>query len=60
MEELGSDAYVHGVLGESDQRAAVRVDGRTPPRIGEMIRVAVRDAVEIRVFDPDTTQRLAA
>ncbi|MEV0054791.1 sn-glycerol-3-phosphate ABC transporter ATP-binding protein UgpC [Saccharopolyspora shandongensis] len=59
VEELGSDAYVHGVVAGSEQRLVVRVDGRTPPYIGQRIRVAVRDTAEVHVFDPNTAQRLS-
>ncbi|WP_158880460.1 ABC transporter ATP-binding protein [Amycolatopsis anabasis] len=58
-EELGADAYVHGVV-PSGERLVVRVDGRTPPRLGERVRVALRDAHEVHVFHPETQVRLSA
>ncbi|MGW5387344.1 ABC transporter ATP-binding protein [Nocardia sp. NPDC003963] len=62
VEELGADAYVHGtVLGPSGaHRVNVRVDGRTPPRIGQTVRVGLRSHEEVHLFHPDTGARLAA
>jgi multiple sugar transport system ATP-binding protein len=37
----------------------VRVDARTPPRLGESVRVGLRDAGEIHLFHPETGLRLA-
>ncbi|WP_406640798.1 ABC transporter ATP-binding protein [Amycolatopsis sp. WGS_07] len=56
VEELGADAYLHGKVG--DDRFVVRVDGRTPPRIGDNVRVALRGEGETHAFDPKTTLRL--
>jgi multiple sugar transport system ATP-binding protein len=60
VEELGADAYVHGAvrLGDTSERFVVRVDGRTPPVIGQEVKVAVRDADEIHLFHPETGLRL--
>ena len=60
VEELGADAYAHGVVsvGGQDQRMVVRVDGRTPPRLGETVRVGLRDSGEVHVFHPETSLRL--
>ncbi|MFC4001907.1 ABC transporter ATP-binding protein [Prauserella oleivorans] len=63
VEELGADAYVHGVVGAGGQgaggqRMVVRVDGRTPPRLGEQVRVGVRELGELHVFDPQTSLAL--
>jgi multiple sugar transport system ATP-binding protein len=60
VEELGADAYVHGVTGEGSTRVVVRADGRTPPRPGERVRVGLRDAGEVHAFHPDTGERLGA
>ncbi|MGW6335052.1 ABC transporter ATP-binding protein [Nocardia rhamnosiphila] len=62
VEELGADAYVYGtVLSPSGpHRVNVRVDGRTPPRIGQTVRVGVRNHAEVHLFHPDTGARLAA
>ncbi|WP_116201639.1 ABC transporter ATP-binding protein [Amycolatopsis circi] len=56
VEELGADAYLHGKVG--DDRFVVRVDGRTPPRIGDNVRVALRGEGEAHAFHPKTTLRL--
>ncbi|RZQ63778.1 ABC transporter ATP-binding protein [Amycolatopsis suaedae] len=58
VEELGADALVHGTVGDSPERVVVRVDGRTPPRLGEKVRVALRDAGEVHAFHPVTGARL--
>jgi multiple sugar transport system ATP-binding protein len=60
VEELGADAYVHGAvqIGDHAERFVVRVDGRTPPTIGQKVNVALRDAGETHLFNPDTGERL--
>lgn len=60
VEELGADAYVYGtVLSRAGaQRVNVRVDGRTPPRLGQTVRVGVRNNTEIHLFHPETGARL--
>ncbi|HJP79780.1 MAG TPA: TOBE domain-containing protein, partial [Pseudonocardiaceae bacterium] len=60
VEELGADAYVHGAvqIGDHSERFVVRVDGRTPPTIGQKVKVALRDAAEIHLFHPETGARL--
>jgi multiple sugar transport system ATP-binding protein len=62
VEELGADALVHGAvrIGDSSERFVVRVDGRTPPTLGQTVKVAVRDASEIHLFHPETGDRLDA
>ncbi|ANZ36741.1 sugar ABC transporter ATP-binding protein [Lentzea guizhouensis] len=62
VEELGADALVHGAvkIGDSAQRFVVRVDGRTPPTLGQHVKVAVRDHTEIHLFHPETGDRLEA
>jgi multiple sugar transport system ATP-binding protein len=62
VEELGADAYVHGAvrIGDSNERFVVRVDGRTPPAIGQQVKVAVRAVTEIHLFHPETGLRLEA
>jgi multiple sugar transport system ATP-binding protein len=61
VEELGADAYVYGILPTEDETTGdqfiVRFDGRVPPRIGDIIKVAVRPGEE-HAFDPETTIRL--
>jgi multiple sugar transport system ATP-binding protein len=60
VEELGADAYVHGAvrIGQATERFVVRVDGRTPPTIGQKVKVLLRDATEIHLFHPETGARL--
>jgi multiple sugar transport system ATP-binding protein len=60
VEELGADAYVYGTVGSgpSASRFVVRVDGRTPPAIGQRVRVALRHAGEVHLFHPVTGARL--
>jgi multiple sugar transport system ATP-binding protein len=62
VEELGADALVHGAvkIGDASQRFVVRVDGRTPPTLGQHVKVAVRDTTEIHLFHPETGERLEA
>jgi len=62
VEELGADALVHGAvkIGDSSQRFVVRVDGRTPPTLGQHVKVAVRDHSEIHLFHPESGERLEA
>jgi multiple sugar transport system ATP-binding protein len=62
VEELGADALVHGAvkIGDGSQRFVVRVDGRTPPTLGQNVKVAVRDHSEIHLFHPETGARLEA
>lgn len=60
VEELGADAYIYGtVLSTSGaHRVNVRVDGRTPPRLGQTVRVGLRNVAETHVFHPVTGARL--
>src|SRR5262249_42606836 len=61
VEELGADAYVYGRLPGAPEvcetQYIVRLDGRVPPRINDVIPVEVRQGEE-HVFNPDTGQRL--
>jgi multiple sugar transport system ATP-binding protein len=61
VEELGADTYVYGTIdGEqptADNRLVVRFPGRVPPRIGEIIHLAVHGGEE-HLFDPDTGARV--
>ena len=65
VEELGADAYIYGRLPGTDPASAdakpfiARVDGRTPPTKGEMIRLTPRDA-HVHVFHPESGERLSA
>ena len=60
VEELGADAYIYGtVLSTSGaHRVNVRVDGRTPPRLGQTVRVGLRNVAETHLFHPVTGARL--
>ena len=60
VEELGADAYVYGSvrIGDVPERFIVRVDGRTPPAFGQVVKVALRNAGEIHLFHPDSGARL--
>ena len=55
-----SDAYVHGSvqIGDHPERFVVRVDGRTPPTIGQKVKVALRSTTETHLFNPNTGDRL--
>jgi multiple sugar transport system ATP-binding protein len=61
VEELGADAYVYGSLPGDDQLAdkhiVVRFDGRGTPRIGDTVKMAIRQE-EAHVFHPETGLRL--
>jgi multiple sugar transport system ATP-binding protein len=61
VEELGADAYVYGSLpGDeplTDRPFVVRFDGRSNPRVGDVIHVEVRDGGQ-HAFDRDTGARL--
>jgi multiple sugar transport system ATP-binding protein len=60
VEELGADAYVYGSirLDGKPERFTVRVDGRTPPTIGQTVRVNVRDTSELHLFDAESGARI--
>jgi multiple sugar transport system ATP-binding protein len=64
VEELGSDAYVYGRLGDveeeirpTDTRTIVRVDPRDPPAVGSTAHLRIRDN-ELHIFSPTTGARL--
>jgi multiple sugar transport system ATP-binding protein len=64
VEELGSDAFVYGRLGETqgeikptDTRTIVRVDPRKPPVVGDVAYLRIREN-ESHVFSPTTGARL--
>ena len=60
VEELGADALVHAsVAGEFEEsRLVLRVDGRTPPALGQTVTVALRHPDEMHLFHPETGERL--
>ncbi|WP_026424452.1 ABC transporter ATP-binding protein [Actinokineospora inagensis] len=60
VEELGADALVHGAVANEPEgpRLVLRVDGRTPPGLGQRVRVVLRDPSEIHLFHPETGDRL--
>jgi multiple sugar transport system ATP-binding protein len=61
VENTGADSFVHARLpGDdvmTDAHLVVRFEGRVPPRIGDVIKMAVRSEEE-HVFHPETGQRL--
>jgi multiple sugar transport system ATP-binding protein len=57
VEELGSDAFVYGLVEGTAHRLVVRTDGRAHPAAGERIRVQV-PAPRVHLFDPTTGERL--
>ncbi|MFP5072045.1 ABC transporter ATP-binding protein [Pseudonocardia nantongensis] len=62
-EELGSDTFVHGLVGSDEggaQRFVLRTEGGAGPAVGREIRVNVRDPHAVHVFDPSSGRRLAA
>ncbi|GAA3036547.1 ABC transporter ATP-binding protein [Actinokineospora globicatena] len=60
VEELGADALVHGSVANDPggPRLVLRVDGRTPPGLGQTVRVVLRDPSEIHLFHPENGDRL--
>jgi multiple sugar transport system ATP-binding protein len=60
VEELGADALIHGsiTVGGSQERFVVRADGRTPPTLGQQVKVQLRDNTEVHLFNPETGDRL--
>jgi multiple sugar transport system ATP-binding protein len=64
VEELGSDAYVYGRLGESngghevvESDVVARIDPRRIPEPGDVLRVAVREE-SLHVFSAETGERV--
>jgi multiple sugar transport system ATP-binding protein len=61
VEELGADSYVHARLPDDDplqdSHLVVRFDDRDTPRVGDVIKMAVRTDEE-HVFHPETGERL--
>jgi multiple sugar transport system ATP-binding protein len=60
VEQLGADAYVHGVLpddGADDKAFIFRAEGHYDPRRGETLGLALRGPIE-HVFDAETGLRL--
>ncbi|MGY2066275.1 ABC transporter ATP-binding protein [Blastococcus sp. SYSU DS0619] len=59
VEELGADAYVYGRTraGDGEHLITARVDGRTPPRKGDVLHVTPR-AGRVHLFDGTTGERL--
>jgi ABC-type sugar transport system ATPase subunit len=56
VEQLGSDAYVHGTCG--DDAVVLRTASREAPAVGDTVWVAPR-ADALHVFDPTTGTRVA-
>jgi multiple sugar transport system ATP-binding protein len=61
VEELGADSFVHARLPDDDplrdSHLVVRFDDRDTPRVGDVIKMAVR-VEEEHVFSPETGERL--
>jgi multiple sugar transport system ATP-binding protein len=60
VEELGADAYVYGTLasdGSDDKHWVARCDGRSAPRIGARVGIAI-DGAQVHAFDRQTGLRL--
>jgi multiple sugar transport system ATP-binding protein len=59
IEVLGADAYVYGTsqVADATEKFVIRVDGRVPPRMGDTIRMTVRES-EAHFFHPQTGLRL--
>jgi multiple sugar transport system ATP-binding protein len=60
VEELGADAYLHGVTQHAGATTplVVRVDGRRPPVMGSTVDLSIR-AAEVHLFHPETGVRLS-
>ena len=61
VEELGADAYIYGQLPGSeatDKPFIARVDGRTPPKKGEVVHFQPKGD-HIHVFNTETGERIS-
>ena len=61
VEELGADAYVYATVaapGAAAVQVVARADGRTPPRIGETVGLAVKEG-HAKLFSASTGDQLA-
>ncbi|GAB3621783.1 ABC transporter ATP-binding protein [Glutamicibacter endophyticus] len=60
VEELGADAYIYATaeLAGKAQTIVVRVDGRTPPQRGDLLKI-VPELRHIHLFDTESGLRLA-
>ena len=59
VEELGSDAYMYGHLENNPtQLLTVRVDWRTPPQPGTVVRISA-DHTQAHLFSAETGERLS-
>jgi multiple sugar transport system ATP-binding protein len=67
VEELGSDAFAHGRVGDAitgelrptDHRTIIRVDPRKPPEVGHVTHLRIRPE-EQHLFSPTTGHRIGA
>ena len=59
VEELGADAYVYGSTEFGGERKSIilRVDGRRPPRKGDLLHIAPR-AGHVHLFSGETGERI--
>ena len=60
VEELGADAFVYGDLPghELDKQFVARFDGRTPPSIGDAVKLEIRNT-EMHFFNPESGDRIS-
>ena len=61
VEELGADAYIYGQLpgeGATDKPFIARVDGRTPPKKGEVVHFQPKGD-HVHLFHAETGERLS-
>jgi multiple sugar transport system ATP-binding protein len=61
VEELGADAFVYGDLPgmQLDKQFVARFDGRTPPSIGDSVKLEIRNT-EVHFFNPESGDRISA
>jgi len=61
VEELGADAFVYGDLPgmQLDKQFVARFDGRTPPSIGDSVKLEIRNT-EVHFFNPQSGDRISA
>jgi multiple sugar transport system ATP-binding protein len=61
VEELGADAYIYGSTTETAGQIKpiiVRVDGRTPPKKGEVVHLTPKKGEHVHLFSPETGLRI--
>jgi multiple sugar transport system ATP-binding protein len=61
VEELGADAYIYGSTKETAGEVKpiiVRVDGRTPPKKGEVVHLTPKKGEHVHLFSPESGLRI--